>query len=165
MLFSFEELKQYVELDAKDDVVNKICFLSAYNILERLIGYDIEKKECTEMYSVQDYKIIVDKINISKVLSIMNMRTKTQVENFTVDYANKTILIINPDYEGDILLLKYVYGYTKETFPNDLKESLIRLFIHKKDNLQKAINMEKINQLQLPDDIQKVINLYSKKRL
>ena len=64
------------------------------------------------------------------------------------------------------LLVVYKSGFNKESFPNELKEALIKIFFYKKNNLRKMTNGEEIvSDSCFMEQIKTDLNFYCRKRL
>ena len=137
---------------------------AAYTEIEKQIGYPLELEERCETQTVKDNRIILDTINLIKVNEITDLTKKTDIENFTVDYPNKTINFVPCKTEQHQILITYESGYTKETHLADLKEAIIKLFIYKQQTLRKMNNAE-TTETTLPQEIQTTITHYSRKSL
>lgn len=77
----------------------------------------------------------------------------------------RIIHFIDPKLEGHVVFLNYNAGFTEETFPADLKEVIIKLFLLKKKEFIKQQNNEDEASFEIPRDIQNVIDLYRRKSL
>ena len=139
MLFTYEDLQNYISLNAEDENTDRMLLTSSYNTLKKILNFELEERNYTELHTVTDYKIITEQINIIEVISIVDMNTKDKIEHAVVDEMTNTILFINPRLEKHVLFVNYKAGYTKETFPEELKEALIRIFLYKKNQLNKSI--------------------------
>lgn len=165
MLFTYENLQNYISLNAEDENTDRMLLTSSYNTLKKILNFELEERNYTELHTVTDYKIITEQINIIEVINILDMNTKEKIEHAVVDEMTNTILFINPRIEKHVVLVNYKAVYTKETFPEELKEALIRIFIHKKNQLNKSINIEETESENIPDDIKKNLETYKRKRL
>ena len=106
--------------------------------------------------------VFTDHKNISEMINIIDMTTKLRVPNCVID--GQRILFIDPRLERHVVFVNYKAGYKKETFPEELKEALIRIFIQKKNQLNKSINIEETESEKLPDDIKQNLETYKRKR-
>lgn len=165
MLFTYEELQNYISLNAENENTDRMLLTSSYNTLKKILNFELEERNYTELHTVTDYKIITEQINIIEIISIVDMNTKEQIEHAVVDEMTNTILFINPRLEKHVVFVNYNAGYTKETFPEELKEALIRIFLYKKNQLNKSINIEETESEKLPDYIKKNLETYKRKRL
>lgn len=75
----------------------------------------------------------------------------------------RTIYFIDPKLEGHVVFLNYNAGFTQETFPADLKEVIIKLFLLKKKEFIKQQNNEDDYTFEIPQDILNIINIYRRK--
>ena len=97
------------------------------------------------------------------MINIIDMNTKLRVPNCVID--GRTIHFIDPKLEGHVVFLNYNAGFTEETFPADLKEVIIKLFLLKKNEFIKQQNHEDECCFEIPKDIQNIIELYRRKCL
>ena len=67
--------------------------------------------------------------------------------------------------EGHVVFLNYNAGFLPLTFPADLKETIVKLFILKKKDFLKKQNEPESTTFEIPADIQSVINIYRRKCL
>ena len=95
------------------------------------------------------------------MINIIDMTTKLRVPNCVID--GRRILFIDPKLEGHVVFLNYNAGFLETTFPADLKEAIIKLFILKKKEFLKLQNIPENTPFEIPADIQTVINLYRRK--
>lgn len=103
-----------------------------------------------------------------KILKLHLRRKKNIVKYkyFTVDYENKSLYFIPPKVNEHIIFVNYNAGYTKESFPADLKEAIIKLFLLKQKTLNKLTNNEAEETKEtLPAEIKDSINHYTRKHL
>ena len=164
MLFTYEELQNYISLNAEDENTDRMLLTSSYNTLKKILNFELEERNYTELHTVTDYKIITEQINIIEIISIVDMNTKEKIEHAVVDEMTNTILFINPRLERHVVFVNYKAGYIKETFPEEFKEALIRIFLYKKNQLNKSINIEETESEKLPDDIKQNLEKYKRKR-
>ena len=97
------------------------------------------------------------------MINIIDMNTKLRVPNCVID--GRTIHFIDPKLEDHVVFLNYNAGFTEETFPDDLKEVIIKLFLLKKKEFIKQQNNEDDTGFEIPKNIQNVINSYRRKSL
>ena len=97
------------------------------------------------------------------MINIIDMTTKLRVPNCVID--GRRILFIDPKLEGHVVFLNYNAGFLETTFPADLKEAIIKLFILKKKEFLKMQNNPEVTEFVIPSDIQAVINIYRRKSL
>ena len=64
------------------------------------------------------------------MVNITDMNTKQHVPNCIID--GRKIFLLSAEYENHVLFLNYNAGFTPETLPADLKETIIKLFLIKK---------------------------------
>lgn len=165
-LIEYEDIAKLLTLDVKDKEFDQLCLDSAYTELEKYIGYPLEEKEYCEVQTVKDNRIILNSINIIEVIEIKDLETKKIIDYFTVDYENKSIYFIPPKVNEHIIFVNYNAGYTKESFPADLKEATIKLFLLKQKTLNKLTNNEAEETKEtLPAEIKDSINHYTRKHL
>ncbi len=162
-LFDFEDLKDYLNLDVTEEKTDKLCFDSAYCTFENYIGYDITEHNFNEIQTVKDNCIYLSKNNIAEIINITDKLTNETIDNCLLDNANKKI-IFSPIYNEQIVFINYNAGFTKETFPADLKEAIIKLFLTKKKSLALAINNEECTEPFLSEEIKSVFDRYAQKR-
>lgn len=167
-LFTFEDISNILNLDEQDRTINELCFNAAYSTFEKYIGFNIEEKNYNEIQTVRDNKVLINEINITEMIQIIDMDTREKIANCVIDSNNKTVFLLSCNYEGHILFLNYNAGFTKETFPDNLKEAITKLFIIKKNDLlnkQNQLEQQNIMEEKLPNEIKDIFDMYSKKRL
>lgn len=167
-LFTFEELSNILELNAQDKTTDELSFNTAYSFMEKYIYYNLKNKTYNEIQTVTDNKAYANEINISKMISIIDMTTKQKIKNYIIDSGNKAILFLTCEYNKHVIYITYKAGFTNKTFPDELKQAVIKLFLNEKKNLQNKINYieETENKVEtLPQDIKSILDTYSKKRL
>lgn len=163
-LIEYTDIEKLLELDIKDKEFDTLCLNAAYSEIEKQIGYIIEEKEHLEVLTVKDNRVILDAINISHVNEITDIETKHQLECFTVDYQNKAIYFVPCKMDNHLIFINYTTGFTKETLPSDLKEAIIKLFIHKQQTLRAMTNNTTPGNEE-PQEIKNVIKRYARKSL
>ena len=159
--FPFEELQKILELNATELTTDELIFNSTITYLERLIGYQLADKNYNELQTIRDCKIYTNQNHISEMINIIDMNTKLRIPNCVID--GRIIHFIDPKLEGHVVFLNYNAGFTEETFPADLKEVIIKLFLLKKKEFIKQQNNEDVVSFEIPRDIQNVIDLYRRK--
>lgn len=161
--FPFEELQKILELNATELTTDELIFNSTITYLERLLGYKLADKNYNELQTIRDCKVYTNQNHISEMINIIDMNTKLRVPNCVID--GRTIHFIDPKLEDHVVFLNYNAGFTEETFPADLKEVIIKLFLLKKKEFIKQQNNEDDYSFEIPQNIQVVINLYKRKNL
>lgn len=165
-LIEYNDIADILELDIIDEKYDVFCLSAAWNDLERLIGYCLSERENREIHTVKDNRIILDSICISEIIQIEDLYLKQNITYFTVDYKNKSVYFVPCKVEEHNLLVVYKSGFNKESFPNELKEALIKIFFYKKNNLRKMTNGEEvISDSCFMEQIKTDINFYCRKRL
>lgn len=101
--------------------------------------------------------------HITEMVNIIDMNTKLRVPHCVID--GRRILFIDTGLEGHVVFLNYNAGFTPQTFPADLKEAIIKLFVLKKKDFLKRQNEPETKNFEIPADIQSVINLHRRKTL
>ena len=161
--FPFEELQKILELYATELTTDELIFNSTITYLERLLGYQLADKNYNELQTIRDCKVYTNQNHISEMINIIDMNTKLRVPNCVID--GRTIHFIDPKLEDHVVFLNYNAGFTEETFPDDLKEVIIKLFLLKKKEFIKQQNNEDDTGFEIPKNIQNVINSYRRKSL
>ena len=161
--FTFEELHKIIELKNTELITDELIFNSVMTTLEKALGYPLEDKNYNEIQTVKDCQVFTDHENISEMINIIDMTTKLRVPNCVID--GRRIIFIDPKLEGHVVFLNYNAGFQESTFPADLKEAIIKLFILKKKEFLKMQNNPENTQFEIPADIQTVIKLYRRKSL
>ena len=123
----------------------------------------MEDKNYNELQTVHDCKVYTDYDNITEMINIIDMNTKLRVPHCVID--GRRIFLLDTKLEGHVLFLNYNAGFLPVTFPADLKEAIIKLFILKKKDFLRNINNEESSEFEIPKDIQTVINIYRRKTL
>ena len=161
--FTFEELQKILELKPDEIDTDTLIFNATISYVEKVIGYKLEEKNYNELQTVKDCQVFTDHENISEMINIIDMNTKTRVLNCVID--GQRIIFIEPALEGHVVFLNYNAGFTETTFPADLKEAITKLFILKKKEFLIMQNTNESTKFEIPEDIQSVINKYRRKCL
>lgn len=161
--FTFEELQKILELNAEEIDTDIFIFNATLSFVESLLGYQLDDKKYNELQTVKDCQVFTDHENISEMINIIDMTTKLRVHNCVID--GRRIIFIDPKLEGHVVFLNYNAGFLETTFPADLKEAIIKLFILKKKEFLKLQNNPEVTEFVIPSDIQAVINIYRRKSL
>ncbi len=161
--FPFEELQKILELKDTELITDELIFNSVMTTLERELGFGFEDKNYNEIQTVRDCKVYTNYDNITEMVNIIDMNTKERIPNCVID--GRTIFFLSTQYEGHVVFLNYNAGFLPETFPADLKETVIKIFLIKKKEFIKNINHEETEIIELPLDVQKIIHSYKRKSL
>ena len=161
--FTFEELQKILELKANEIDTDILIFNATLSYVENLLGYQLTDKNYNELQTVKDCQVFTDHENISEMINIIDMNTKLRVPHCVID--GRRILFIDTKLEGHVVFLNYNAGFTAITLPADLKEVIVKIFLLKKAEFIKQINNELDNCFEIPDSIQKIIDLYRRKTL
>ncbi len=161
--FPFEELQKILELNDTELATDELIFKSVLTNLERELGYSLEDKNYNEIQTVKDCKVYTNYDNITEMINIVDMNTKEKVPNCVID--GRVIFFLSTRFEGHVVFLNYNAGFLAETFPADLKEAVIKVFLIKKKDFIKKLNHEETEISELPLDVQKIINSYKRKSL
>ncbi len=161
--FPFEELQKILELKDTELETDELIFNSVMASVEKQLGFSLEDKNYNELQTVRDCKVYTDYDNITEMVNIIDMNTKQRVPHCVID--GRRIFLLDTKLEGHVLFLNYNAGFLPITFPADLKETIIKLFILKKKDFLKKINNEESSEFEIPKDIQTVINIYRRKTL
>ena len=161
--FSFEELQKILELKDTELITDELIFNSVMTSLEKALGYSLEDKNYNEIQTVKDCQVFTNFDNITEMINIIDMNTKERVPNCVID--GRRIIFIDPKIEGHVVFLNYNAGFLPETFPADLKEIVVKLFLKKQREFYKNVNHEEIEETEIPTDVQKIIHTYKRKWL
>ena len=161
--FSFEELQKILELKDTELITDELIFNSVMTSLEKALGYSLEDKNYNEIQTVKDCQVFTNFDNITEMINIIDMNTKERVPNCVID--GRRIIFIDPKLEGHVVFLNYNAGFLPETFPADLKEIVVKLFLKKQREFNKNVNHEEIEDKDIPIDVQKIIHSYKRKTL
>ena len=161
--FSFEELQKILELKDTELITDELIFNSVMTSLEKALGYSLEDKNYNEIQTVKDCQVFTNFDNITEMINIIDMNTKERVPNCVID--GRRIIFIDPKLEGHVVFLNYNAGFLPETFPADLKEIVVKLFLKKQRDFYKNVNHEEIEDTDIPIDVQKIIHTYKRKWL
>ncbi len=161
--FPFEELQKILDLKDTELVTDELIFNSVITTLERELGNPLEDKNYNEIQTVKDCQVFTNFDNITEMINIIDMNTKLRVPNCVID--GRRIIFIDPKLEGHVVFLNYNAGFLPETFPSDLKEALVKMFLIKQKEFYKNINHEELENTELPLDVQKIIHSYKRKHL
>ncbi len=161
--FPFEELQKILELKETELMTDELIFNSVLTSLEKELGYSLEDRNYNELQTVRDCKVYTNQDNITEMVNIIDMNTKLRVPNCVID--GRRIFLLDTKLEGHVLFLNYNAGFLPETFPADLKEAVIKMFILKKKNFLKNLNNEENESFEIPADVQKIIHSYKRKSL
>jgi len=165
-LIKYEDIVKLLNLDIKNKDFDELCLNATYEEIEKAIGYSLDEKECCEVLTVQDNRVIINAINIAEIIEITDLTTKKDIDYFTVDYDNKSIYFVPAKAEEHIMFINYKAGYTKENIPADLKEIIIKLFLLKQIKLNKINNGDtEQNENNMPIEITETIKRYSRKNI
>ena len=161
--FPFEELQKILELKDTELITDELIFNSVMTNLERELDYPLEDRNYNEIQTVKDCQVFTNYDNITEMINIIDMNTKLRVPNCVID--GRRIIFIDPKLEGHIVFMNYNAGFLPETFPADLKEAVIKMFLIKRKDFYKNLNHEEIQNTELPLDVQKIIHSYKRKSL
>ena len=161
--FPFEELQKILELKDTELIKDELIFNSVMTNLERELDYPLDDRNYNEIQTVKDCQVFTNYDNITEMINIIDMNTKLRVPNCVID--GRRIIFIDPKLEGHIVFMNYNAGFLPETFPADLKEAVIKMFLIKRKDFYKNLNHEEIQNTKLPLDVQKIIHSYKRKSL
>ena len=161
--FTFEELQKLLELNADEIDTDILIFNATLTFIEKLLGYSLEDKNYNELQTVKDCMVFTEQEHITEMVNIIDMNTKLRVPHCVID--GRRILFIDTSLEGHVVFLNYNAGFLPLTFPTDLKEAIVKLFILKKKDFLKKQNEPENSTFEIPTDIQSVINIYRRKCL
>ena len=161
--FSFEELQKILELKPDEIDIDLLIFNSTLFYVENLLGYQLADKNYNELQTVKDCKVYTEQDHISEMINIIDMTTKLSITHCVID--GRRIIFFNPKLEGHTVFLNYNAGFTEETFPADLKEVIVKLFLLKKKDFIRTQNHEEETGFEIPADIQNIIHIYRRKCL
>ena len=161
--FPFEELQKILELKDTELITDELIFNSVMTALEKELGYPLEDNNYNEIQTVKDCQVFTNYDNITEMINIIDMNTKLRVPNCVID--GRRIIFIDPKLEGHVVFLNYNAGFLPETFPADLKEAVIKMFLIKRKDFYKNLNHEEIQNTEQPPDVQKIIHSYKRKSL
>lgn len=161
--FTFEELQKILELNADEIDTDILIFNAILTYVGNLLGYSLEDKNYNELQTVGDCMVFTEHEHITEMVNIIDMNTKLRVPHCVID--GRRILFIDTGLEGHVVFLNYNAGFTPQTFPADLKEAIIKLFVLKKKDFLKRQNEPETKNFEIPADIQSVINLHRRKTL
>lgn len=161
--FSFEELQKILELNADEIDTDILIFDATLTFVEKLLGYSLEDRNYNELQTIRDCMVFTDQEHITEMVNIIDMNTKLRVPHCVID--GRRILFIDTGLEGHVVFLNYNAGFLPLTFPADLKEAIVKLFILKKKDFLKKQNEPENSTFEISEDIQSVINLYRRKTL
>lgn len=161
--FTFEELQKIIELNADEIDTDILIFNATLTFVEKLLGYSLEDKNYNELQTVKDCMVFTEQEHITEIVNIIDMNTKLRVPHCVID--GRRILFIDTGLEGHVVFLNYNAGFQPLTFPADLKEAIVKLFILKKKDFLKQQNEPSTETFVIPEDIQTVIYIYRRKTL
>lgn len=161
--FTFEELKKILELKADEIDTDILIFNATLSYVEKLLDYQLEDRNYNDIQTVKDCMVFTEQNHITEMINIIDMTTKLRVPNCVID--GRRILFIDPKLEGHVVFLNYNAGFLPETFPADLKEAIVKLFLFKKREFLHQTNNEDIQLSEIPQDVQNIIYLYRRKSL
>ncbi len=159
--FPFEELQKILELNDTELVTDELLYKSTISYIEKELDYPLEDKNYNELQTVRDCKVYTNQDNITEMVNIIDMNTKLRVPHCVID--GRTIFLLDIKLEGHVLFMNYNAGFIPETFPADLKEAIIKIFLLKKKEFIKQINHEDDYSFEVPMDVQKIIEHYRRK--
>ena len=161
--FPFEELQKILELKDTELITDELLFKSTISYIEKLLDFPLEDKNYNELQTVKDCKVYTNQDNITEMVNIIDMNTRIRVPHCVID--GRRILLLDTKLEGHVLFLNYNAGFKPETFPADLKEVIIKIFLLKKKEFIKQTNNEDIQFTETPQEILNIINTYRRKTL
>lgn len=161
--FTFEELQKILELKADEIDTDILIFNATLSYVEKLLDYPLEDRNYNEIQTVKDCMVFTEHEHITEMINIIDMITKLRVPNCVID--GRRILFIDPKLEGHVVFLNYNAGFLPETFPADLKEAIVKLFLFKKIEFLHQTNNEDIQLSEIPQDVQNIIYIYRRKSL
>ena len=161
--FPFEELQKILELKDTEIETDELIFDSTIKQIEKMLRFSLEDRNYNELQTVRDHVVYTDYDHITEMVNITDMNTKQHVPNCIID--GRKIFLLSVEYENHVLFLNYNAGFTPETLPADLKETIIKLFLIKKKEFIKQRNHEDNTSFEMPQDITNVIDLYRRKSL
>ena len=161
--FSFEELQKILELKADEIDTDILIFNATLSYVEKILDSQLEDRNYNEIQTVKDCMVFTEQNHITEMINIIDMTTKLRVPNCIID--GRRILFIDPKLEGHVVFLNYNAGFLQETFPADLKEAIVKLFLFKKREFLHQTNNEGIQISEIPQNIQNIIYLYRRKSL
>ena len=161
--FPFEELQKILELKDTEIETDELIFDSTLIQIEKLLRFSLEDRNYNELQTVRDNVVYTNYDHITEMVNIIDMNTKQHVPNCVID--GRKIFLLSTQYENHVLFLNYNAGFTTETLPADLKETIIKLFLIKKKDFIKQRNHEDNYSFEMPADITNVIDLYRRKSL
>ncbi len=164
MLFTFEQLSEILNLDVKNEQIDRLCFKTAYSLIEKYINYRIEDSNYNELHTVFENRILINQINIKEVVCIIDQNTGEQIEHCVIDYENKAIIFISCQYNGHVVFINFNSGFTAETLPAEIKQAIIELFMILKNNLIEKMNSTE-KETEIPDIIKTYLKPYARKHL
>lgn len=159
--FPFEELQKILELKDTELEIDELLFTSTIFYIEKILGYPLEDHNYNDLQTVRDCKVYTNQDNITEMISITDMNTKEKLPNCVID--GRTVFLLSTEYEGHVLFLNYNAGFIPETFPADLKEAIIKLFLLKKKEFIKQANHEDDCIFEIPKGIQNTLDSYRRK--
>ena len=158
-------MAEILELKDTDRITDEMIFDSAYAFVESYTGLCFEEKNYQELQTVRESKVFLNQPFISDVADITNMNTKVKVDYCVVDHKPSVIHLLTSECDGHVLFINYNAGFTTETFPAELKEAIIKLFIIKKNDFLNKLGNQETENFVLPDDIKSVCYIYRRKSL
>ena len=161
--FPFEELQKILELKDTEIEIEELIFNSTLTQVEKMLRFSLEDRNYNELQTVKDNVVYTDFDHITEMVNITDMNTKEYVPNCVID--GRKIFLLSAQSENHVLFLNYNAGFTPETLPADLKETIIKLFLIKKKEFIKQRNHEDNTSFEMPKDITNVIDLYRRKSL
>lgn len=161
--FPFEELQKILELKDTELEIDELLFKSTISYVEKLLDFPLEDHNYNELQTVKDLKVFTKYDNITEMVNITDMNTKERVPNCIID--GRTIFLLSTEYEGHVLFLNYNAGFTPETMPAELKETIIKMFLLKKKEFIKQQNNDDDACYEMPVEIKNTLNTYKRKWL
>ena len=159
--FPFEELQKILELNDTELVTDELLYKSTISYIVKELDFSLKDKNYNELQTVIDCKVYTNQDNITEMVNIIDMNTKLRVPHCVID--GRTIFLLDTKLEGHVLFLNYNAGFLPETFPADLKEAIIKIFLLKKKEFIKQMNHEDDYSFEVPMDVQKIIDHYRRK--
>ena len=163
-LIEYNDISKLLDLNIEDKDFDELCLNAAYTEVQKQIGYTLEFEEKCENLTIKDNRVILDCINLVKVNEINDLTKKYDITNFTVNYPNKSIYFVPYKADEHQIFVTYESGYTKESLPADLRETIIQLFLYKQKALRSTLNNSD-NTRTIPEEIKQITARYTRKSL
>lgn len=128
MICKVEELQKYSGVYVDDTTGQEMFLSSAQNVVENYLGYEIEKKNYTKLYSGLGFKNLrLGVKNISAVATVKIDNVEIGINNILIN--DDEIILENGNFTKGIknIYVEFVGGFSDEEIPSLIKLTVLRI--------------------------------------